>query len=70
MKDLPAEEVMVDEGEEAPSSIELAFRKAMDGGDGEPYPVKPDRRRQRESKRQRDRAQDEILERTLRERRQ
>jgi small subunit ribosomal protein S1 len=68
MTDLPTEEVPVEEGEEAPSSIELAFRMAMDE-DGMPYPVKPDRRRPRESKRRRNRAQDEIMERTLRERR-
>jgi len=68
MTDLPTEEVPVEEGEEAPSSIELAYRLAM-GEEGVPYPVKPDRRRQRGSKRQRDRMQDEILERTLRERR-
>jgi len=68
MTDLPTEDVMVEEGEEAPSSIELAYRLAM-GEEGVPYPVKPDRRRQRGSKRQRDRMQDEILERTLRERR-
>ncbi len=69
MKDLPTEEVMLDEGEEAPSSIELAFRIAQGGEEGMAYPVKPDRRRQRGSKRQRDRMQEEILERTLRERR-
>jgi ribosomal protein S1 len=68
MTDLPTEEVMVEEGEEAPSSIELAFRMAK-GEEGVPYPVKPDRRRPRESKRQRDRMQEEIMERTLRERR-
>jgi len=68
MTDLPAEQVMIEEGEEAPSSIELAYRMAM-GEEGMPYPVKPDRRRQRGSKRQRDRLQDEIIERTLRERR-
>jgi len=64
MKDLPTEEVMLEEGEEAPSSIEWAFRIAQ-GGEGEPYPVKPDRRRQRGSKRQRDRMQEEILEKDL-----
>jgi len=69
MTDLPTEEVMVEEGEEAPSSIELAFRIAQGAEEGLAYPVKPDRRRQRGSKRQRDRAQDEIMERTLRERR-
>lgn len=68
MTDLPAEQVMIEEGEEAPSSIELAYRMAM-GEEGMLYPVKPDRRRQRGSKRQRDRLQDEIIERTLRERR-
>lgn len=68
MTDLPAEEVMIEEGEDAPSSMELAYRLAM-GEEGMPYPVKPDRRRQRGSKRQRDRLQDEILERTLRDRR-
>jgi small subunit ribosomal protein S1 len=67
MKDLPTEEIAVEEGEEAPSSIELAFRMAMDGE--EMLPIKPDRRRQREPRRQRDRMQEEIMERTLRERR-
>ncbi|MBN1138274.1 MAG: S1 RNA-binding domain-containing protein [Anaerolineae bacterium] len=68
MTDLPTEDVIVEEGEEAPSSIELAYRMAM-GEEEVLYPAKPDRRRQRDSKRRRDRTQDEILERTLRERR-
>lgn len=67
MKDLPAQETIVDVGEDAPSSMELAFRIAMDDDDM-PFPIKPDRRRRKE-KRRHNQAQDDILERTLRERR-
>ena len=67
MKDLPAEEIAVDIGEDAPSSMEMAFRMAMDD-EGIPFSPKPDRRRRKE-KRRRDEMQDDIFERTLRERR-
>lgn len=67
MKDLPAEQVTVDAGEDAPSSMEMAFRMAMDD-EGIPFPPKPDRRRRKE-KRRRDDMRDEIFERTLRDRR-
>ncbi len=68
MKDLPSEQVATETiGEEAPSSMELAFRLAMDDDDM-PFPIKPDRRRRKE-RRRRDEEQDDIIERTLRERR-
>ncbi len=66
MKDLPTEhyEVGVDE-EEIPSSMELALREAMEE-EGIPFPVKDSGRRRKKSKRRRDRTQDDIIRRTLR----
>jgi small subunit ribosomal protein S1 len=65
MKDLPTEDLMMDEDvEELPSSMELALRAAM-GEDGGPLPIKQDTRRRKKSKRRRDRVQEDIIARTL-----
>ena len=67
MKDLPTERYEPDvEGEEAPSSMELALRMAMDG-EGFDFPRRSSHRQKR-AKHARDRRQDEIISRTLRER--
>jgi ribosomal protein S1 len=70
MKDLPADEYVVDENiEEIPTSMELALREAMEI-QGVDLPMKPDTRsRKKKSKRQYDRVQDDIISRTLRTRR-
>jgi ribosomal protein S1 len=68
MKDLPADQYIVeeDEEEELPSSMELALRDAMEK-EGMPFPPKKaQKRRQKKSKRrQRSWEQDEIISRTL-----
>jgi small subunit ribosomal protein S1 len=67
MKDLPADEYLMDDDvEDIPSSMELALRMAMED-EGIPLPSKPTpRRRRKRSKRHRDRVQDDIISRTLR----
>ncbi len=70
MKDLPAEryDIISDDDEELPTSMEFALRLAMEE-DGLDFPV--DARssgRRRKSRRRRDRAQDDIIARTLRAR--
>jgi predicted RNA-binding protein with RPS1 domain len=65
MKDLPTEDFTLDEVEEIPSSMELALREAMEE-EGIELPAKSSSRYQRKkSKRRRDRAQEEIIARTL-----
>jgi len=65
MKDLPSEQMPVDEDEEElPSSMELALRAAMEDN-GIPIPTKGEGRRRKKSKRRRDYQQDDIIERTL-----
>jgi ribosomal protein S1 len=67
MKDLPADQyVMDEEEEELPSSMELALRDAMEK-EGMPFPVKKaQKRRQKKSKRRRRSwEQDDIITRTL-----
>lgn len=70
MKDLPTEHFeQEDDEEEIPSAMELALRMAMED-DGMDFPVhrrSPDRRKK--PRRKRDRIQDDIIRRTLRERR-
>lgn len=70
MKDLPADEYVVDEAiEEIPTSMELALREAMEL-QGVDLPMKPDTRsRKKKSKRHYDRIQDDIVIRTLKTRR-
>lgn len=67
MKDLPADQYVMDEAEEElPSSMELALRDAMER-EGMPFPPKKEqKRRQKKSKRrQRSWEQDDIISRTL-----
>jgi small subunit ribosomal protein S1 len=65
MKDLPTEDFALDEGEELPSSMEWALREAMED-EGIELPEKARSRYQRKkAKRRRDRAQDDIIARTL-----
>jgi ribosomal protein S1 len=68
MNDLPLDTFDPDaEEEELPSSMELALRMAMER-EGMPLPDKRDtRRRKKGSKRRRDRTQDDIIYRTLRD---
>lgn len=69
MKDLPTERYEPDvEGEEAPSSMELALRMAMEGSEADYSRTRRSSHRQKRSKHARDRRQDEIISRTLRER--
>ncbi len=67
MKDLPADEYVVDaEAEEVPTSMELALRAAMEE-QGVELPTKQDNRRQKaRSKARHERIQDDIIVRTLR----
>lgn len=65
MKDLPTDELILDEEEEdVPSSMELALRTAMEE-EGIPLPTKGNSRRRRKARRRRDQVQDEIVARTL-----
>jgi small subunit ribosomal protein S1 len=65
MKDLPTDQLMMEEEEiEVPSSMELALRAAMEE-EGLPVPPTPSSRRHKKSKRQRQREQDDIIARTL-----
>jgi len=65
MKDLPSEQMPVeDEVEDLPSSMELALRAAMED-EGIPIPTRRETRRRKKSKRYRDYEQDEIIARTL-----
>jgi ribosomal protein S1 len=66
MKDLPTEQYAVDgEAEDVPSSMEWALRAAMES-EGLPFPTKQtERQRRRREKRHSDRAQDDIIARTL-----
>jgi predicted RNA-binding protein with RPS1 domain len=73
MKDLPSSEYAYEEedDEELPSSMELALRMAMDT-QGVDLPMKGDGRRRKRGatkRRRHERVQDEIIERTLRSRR-
>jgi ribosomal protein S1 len=69
MKDLPADDTFLDDGEEdLPSSMELALRAAMEEN-GAPLPPKRDTRRRKKGDRRRDRIQDDIISRTLDSRR-
>ncbi len=67
MKDLPTNEYVVEEeGEEAPTSMELALRLAMEE-QGVDLPMKhDDRHRKKRSRREHEEVQDEIIVRTLR----
>jgi len=69
MKDLPAEQIVLDqEEEELPSSMELALRQAM-AYDGDPELARRRlTRRDRRERQRRDREQDDIISRTLRDR--
>jgi len=72
MKDLPSVEMPIaDEGEDLPSSMELALRSALGSMDGDDFPL-PDKQRERRQRRKerqhRDRVQEDIMFRTLRER--
>jgi small subunit ribosomal protein S1 len=66
MKDLPTDDLPIDEPEEeAPSAMEYALRMAMEE-QGMFLPTKPESRRRQKSRQHRDREQDEIIFRTLR----
>jgi ribosomal protein S1 len=67
MKDLPTDEYLIEdeEGEEIPTSMELALRAAMDDQGIDLPSGKPDRRRKKKSKRRYTREQDDIIVRTL-----
>jgi ribosomal protein S1 len=66
MKDLPTEQLQIDEEiEEMPSSMELALRAALEQGDMPFLPKQTERQRRRREKRHSDRTQDEIIARTL-----
>jgi small subunit ribosomal protein S1 len=66
MKDLPTDDVVIDEPEEeAPSAMEVALRMAMEE-QGMFLPTRPESRRRQKSRQHRDREQDEIIFRTLR----
>lgn len=70
MKDLPSDEYVIpgEEEEDIPTAMELALREAMeDQGIDLPY-GRDESRRRRKSKKHRDRIQDDIIERTLRNR--
>ena len=68
MKDLPTEDFTLEDVEEVPSSMELALREAMEE-EGIELPAKSNSRYQRKkAKRRRDRAQDDIIARTLQSR--
>jgi small subunit ribosomal protein S1 len=68
MKDLPTEELEMEEDqEEVPSSMEMALRAAMES-QGIDLPMKQDPRRRKKAKRRDDRVQDDIIARTLRAR--
>ncbi len=70
MKDLPAEALDIDEDEEEmPSSMELALRLAMEEEGMEYSPRRRSSDRRKRSKRRRSRTQDDIIARTLRDRR-
>jgi ribosomal protein S1 len=66
MKDLPTEQYTVEEeAEGVPSSMEWAWRAALEN-EGLPFPTKQtERQRRRREKRHGDRAQDDIIARTL-----
>lgn len=67
MKDLPMDDVYIDEDEEGlPTSMELALREAMEEQGVDLPSTKDTRRRKKGSRRRRDRIQDDIISRTLR----
>jgi ribosomal protein S1 len=70
MKDLPAEQYQPDEAEDdLPSSMEIALRQAMMVEEDSPEARRRSTRREKRHRQQRDRAQEDIISRTLRERR-
>jgi len=70
MKDLPAEQFQPDEAEEdLPSSMEIALRQAMTIEGTSDEARRRSTRREKRQRQQRDREQEEILSRTLRDRR-
>ena len=67
MKDLPMDDVYIDESEEElPTSMELALREAMEEQGVALPSTKDTRRRKKGSRRRRDQIQDDIISRTLR----
>lgn len=67
MKDLPMDDVYIDEDEEGlPTSMELALREAMEEQGVDLPSTKDTQRRKKGSRRRRDRIQDDIISRTLR----
>ena len=67
MKDLPMDDVYIDENEEElPTSMELALREAMEEQGVALPSTKDTRRRKKGSRRRRDQIQDDIISRTLR----
>jgi small subunit ribosomal protein S1 len=67
MKDLPTEalDLYDEDEEEAPTAMELALREAMEDQGIELPTGRGDRRRKKQSRRRRDRVQDDIIARTL-----
>jgi predicted RNA-binding protein with RPS1 domain len=68
MKDLPMDDVYIDEDEEElPTSMELALREAMEEQGVDLPSTKNARRRKKRSPQRRDKIQDDIISRTLRD---